>query len=328
MTVPNDYINYTKITWSDGNGIEHIIYPTSKTSNPSSIQQDPDGNYLYSGGSGSQLTQSAFPMAVEEIGVGTDGAVGTEFQIHAKNVYGYEGDGSDASDYDLTYIRSNPLKVGMEIRSPAYFPRGTKVATVSSLDTDDPDFWTFTADKPSINIVAQPVDPATSVNVVFIDESSSTTVGKYRASGSTSTSVNTSSIDQNADIDNYFTNSGGRRGIDPQYAQENGSFYIDCKSGKIHFSSDLSGKTIILHYLSDNHGSPGKYRVHKFAEEAMYKWIAYGCASARIDIPEGAVQRLKMERFAETRKAKLRLSNIKIEEITQTMRGKSKFIKH
>ena len=33
-------------------------------------------------------------------------------------------------------------------------------------------------------------------------------------------------------------------------------------------------------------------------------------------------------RFAETRKAKLRLSNIKIEEITQVLRGKSKFIKH
>ena len=47
MTVPNDYINYTKITWSDDNGIERIIYPTSKTSNPESIQQDPDGNYLY-----------------------------------------------------------------------------------------------------------------------------------------------------------------------------------------------------------------------------------------------------------------------------------------
>ena len=68
--------------------------------------------------------------------------------------------------------------------------------------------------------------------------------------------------------------------------------------------------------------------VHKFAEEAMYKWIAYGCLSARIDVPEGVIQRLKKEKFAETRKAKIRLSNIKIEEITQLMRGKSKIIKH
>ena len=37
---------------------------------------------------------------------------------------------------------------------------------------------------------------------------------------------------------------------------------------------------------------------------------------------------LKKERFAEQRKAKLRLSNIKIEELAQIMRGKSKWIKH
>ena len=85
---------------------------------------------------------------------------------------------------------------------------------------------------------------------------------------------------------------------------------------------------LILHYLSDGHGTKTELIVHKFAEEAMYKWIAYGCASARVGIPEGVIQRLKKERFAETRKAKIRLSNIKIEEITQLMRGKSKFIKH
>ena len=66
----------------------------------------------------------------------------------------------------------------------------------------------------------------------------------------------------------------------------------------------------------------------KLAEEAIYKWIAYGCLSAKIGIPENVIQRYKREKFAETRKAKIRLSNIKIEEISQIMRGKSKFIKH
>ena len=37
---------------------------------------------------------------------------------------------------------------------------------------------------------------------------------------------------------------------------------------------------------------------------------------------------IKKERFAETRKAKLRLSNLKIEELTQVLRGGSKRIKH
>ena len=69
-------------------------------------------------------------------------------------------------------------------------------------------------------------------------------------------------------------------------------------------------------------------QVHKLAEEALYKWIMYGLLSTRRDVPEYVIQRYKKERFAETRKAKLRLSNIKIEEITQIFRGKSKQIKH
>ena len=40
------------------------------------------------------------------------------------------------------------------------------------------------------------------------------------------------------------------------------------------------------------------------------------------------LQLLKKEKFAETRKAKLRLSNIKLEEISQVLRNKSKRIKH
>ena len=67
---------------------------------------------------------------------------------------------------------------------------------------------------------------------------------------------------------------------------------------------------------------------HKFVEEAAYKWIAYAILSTRINVPEHIVNRFKRERFAETRKAKLRLSNIKLEEITQVLRGKSKHIKH
>ena len=68
--------------------------------------------------------------------------------------------------------------------------------------------------------------------------------------------------------------------------------------------------------------------VHKFAEEAMYKYIAHAILSSRINIPEYIIARLKKERFAATRTAKLRLSNLKIEELTQVMRGKSKQIKH
>ena len=45
MVLPQDYVNYVKLTWSDSAGIEHIIYPASKTSNPLKIVQQDNGNY-------------------------------------------------------------------------------------------------------------------------------------------------------------------------------------------------------------------------------------------------------------------------------------------
>ena len=68
-------------------------------------------------------------------------------------------------------------------------------------------------------------------------------------------------------------------------------------------------------------------QVHKFAEEAMYKSIAYAIFSTTIT-GQALVPRFKKEKFAAIRQAKLRLSNIKLEEITQVLRGKSKWIKH
>ena len=68
--------------------------------------------------------------------------------------------------------------------------------------------------------------------------------------------------------------------------------------------------------------------VPKFAEEAIYKHILYGVLSARKDSQQALLAQIKKERFAETRKAKLRLSNYKLEELTQVLRGKSKTIKH
>ena len=55
--------------------------------------------------------------------------------------------------------------------------------------------------------------------------------------------------------------------------------------------------------------------------------IAYSVLAARSRQPEYVVQRFKKDRRAALRNAKIRLSNIKIEEITQVMKGKSKQIK-
>ena len=68
-------------------------------------------------------------------------------------------------------------------------------------------------------------------------------------------------------------------------------------------------------------------QVHKFAEEAMYKHMLCDIMSSRLGVPEYAINRYKKEKRASKRNAKLRLSNIKLEQIIQTFRNKSKIIK-
>mgnify|MGYP003132829106 FL=1 len=215
LKLPQDYVNYVKISSVDGSGIKHILYPTSKTSNPINPSQNDEGSYLY---------------------VSTTGDI-----QHGINV-------------------NNPI---------------------------DSDTWDN----------YKSLTPSENSNDDYED-------------------------------DTHWPMLGGRHGLDPQHSQANGSFYIDNIRGKIHFSSNLSGKTVILDYISDSLGTDTEMKVHKFAEEAMYKSISYAILAAKSNIPEYQINRFKKERFAETRKAKLRLSNIKLEEITQILRGKSKQIKH
>tara|TARA_R110002167_G_scaffold298785_1_gene503170 strand:- start:190 stop:1527 length:1338 start_codon:yes stop_codon:yes gene_type:complete len=354
MPLPHDYVNYTKMTWSDANGIEHVIYPTSKTGNHNTIQQDEEGNYKLAKVAGGatqgpvglmQDNNGAFEEHANnyllENGYGTlfIGGVSNEltasysgpFRLKANYEF-YNGSGVNESSEDT----SEPfLKDGMQIFSLGMQPN-TTVTNVTRVAKPGIDKFTteFYLSKPTYS--TQEVHPhATTAGggntikyVSFDDITKNTTWGKYKGSSSHSTGVTSTHTNPSVDHDHYFDNTGQRRGLDPQYAQSNGSFFINHSNGKIHFSSDLSGKTIILHYLSDHHAENGEAIVHKFAEEAMYKWIAYGCSQARTDVPPAIVQRLKQERSAETRKAKIRLSNIKIEEISQIMRGKSKFLDH
>jgi len=121
---------------------------------------------------------------------------------------------------------------------------------------------------------------------------------------------------------------GRRYGMDPQYANINGYFTMNDREGKISFSSDLIDRLIVLEYISDGLAYDLDTKVPKLAEEAMYAHILHAIISTRANQPEYLVQRLKQERFAKLRNAKIRLSNIKLEEITQVLRGQSKWIKH
>jgi len=161
MVLPQDYVNYVKITYTDDAGIEHIVYPVSKTSNPFKIVQDANKDYTFN------------------------------------------ADGSLA------------------------------------------------------------------------EASESTTWEKYKVHTTNETNNSSDQYDDGL----YDLNVGQRYGLDPQYAQTNGSFYIDELKGKIHFSSSFSGVTVTLKYISDSLGTDDEMQVHKFAEEAMYKSIAYAILS-------------------------------------------------
>ena len=208
MILPHDYVNYVKFSWKDSAGIEHNILPQSKSSNPTAITQDTDGNYQFTG---------------------------------------------------------------------------------DNLTTTDSDTWeSYKSRTPSEN----------------------------------------AKDDYNYDNDDFDLNIGQRYGLDPQFAQVNGFFYIDENKGNVHFSSNISGKTVTLKYISDSLGTDAEMQVHKFAEEAMYKCIAYAIINTKANVQEYIVNRFRKDKFAAVRTAKLRLSNLKLEELTQILRGKSKHLKH
>jgi len=123
----------------------------------------------------------------------------------------------------------------------------------------------------------------------------------------------------------YF---GQRYGLDPQYSNGNGWFTINDREGKISFSNGLRDRLIVLEYISDGLAYDLDTRVPKLAEEAMYAHILHAILSLRANQPEYIINRLRQEKSAKLRNAKIRLSNIKLEEITQVLRGQSKWIKH
>ena len=361
MKLPQDYVNYTNIFWVDSAGVKHPIYPTKHTQNPVEAPlQDSDGEFKLEAEGTTVANSDVLTLTnrVENILVGmVVTGVNIPDNTTIKDIFYHETyteitltnnataaatdilqfsnlDGSLLTPKNAIHIISesgasldwnigentitaitasdiSSLEVGMLVYHED-FPVGTKIANITTTTI----------------LLDQDATATMSPNggqVVFVDPNKDTkTWSKYKSS-------NPSENEQyNYDYDDEVLNAnlGGRYGLDPAQAQVNGSFYIDDVRGLIHFSSNLSGQCIVLDYISDSLGTEEEMQVHKFAEEAMYKCIAFAVASGRVNIPEYTIQRLKKEKFASVRTAKLRLSNLKIEQLTQVLRGKSKWIKH
>ncbi len=373
MILPHDYVNYTKISWVDSAGIKHLLYPTSKTSNPMHPQVDSNGDVLSHTGklirSGELIKNGNFngnkthwnlnqqwgsagapPITVMSPTVETsdpltlnDPVTGWFFRQGSigNKIRGYDiPQWNGIRQTDVPIIDGEEYTISVDVSN---YTSGTFSVVLIDGQGDYTDFGNITADGTfTATKTAGATNDQYGIRQLFIRNKSATpgnitidNVSVVRV-GSEETSTawanyksGTPSENQNDyQDDTYWPMEGSRYGLDPQHAQANGSFYIDCNSGKIHFSSNISGKTVILDYISDSLGTDPEMLVHKFAEEAIYKWILYGILSTRANVRENVVRRFKKERFAAIRTAKLRLSNLKLEELTQILRGKSKQIKH
>lgn len=213
--LPQDYVNYTKLSWTDERGIERIVYRTDLSSNPTPYIQD--------------------------------------------------------SEYDYTFDNSGDI------------PLANESTTLER--------WNANSRSPMLG-----------------------------ATG------NWNSFIENPDLMALYAY-GGRYGIQPELAQANGTFYIDHTKGMIRWSSNLRGRLVVVKYISDGLGEEGEMNVHKFAYDAIMKFIAYSILSTRANTQEYLVARFKKDMFAAKRNAKIRLSELKNDLIVQVMRNQSKWIK-
>ena len=122
---------------------------------------------------------------------------------------------------------------------------------------------------------------------------------------------------------------GKRFGLDTSTANSNGSYMINKDQGYVIFSSNLINKNIVIEYVSDGmYGlSEADLKIHKLAEDFMYKYILSAIVKTKFNIQEYIVRRVQKEASASLRNTKLRLKSIKLHELTQVLRGRDKWIK-
>ena len=457
MILPRDYVNYTKISWTDSSGIKHPLYPTKHTSNPFQIRQDDDGIYHFESGenlvingefndhvfgqgtwskvgpmksgswdgivtysgtkqrpdyivdvidnssnesltfkhlwtnqngplsrvycvwqkinvdgvrfinlaaTGESASQQTASTAGDVAGYGvvrvgistTDPATG----LKVDGSIGWARDDGTAIDasytapfstnnpspqyntsiFDLDYVEWSDGSTGEKeledvdvtahknvwVCVVSFVPfTATAVTAVSGIGTTSCTPTSATYTTYSVNTLDD-------INVTTADTPNTLQHANVNKDSDTWNNYKSTTPSENTNNDykenTYWPNDGERYGLEPSHAQTNGSFFIDDRLGKIHFSSNISGKTIILDYISDSLGTDEEMKVHKFAEEAMYKSILCAIMSARANVGRNQLMYYKRDKFAAIRQAKLRLSNFKLEELTRILRGKSKHIKH
>ena len=251
----------------------------------------------------------------------------TDIIFHAKR-------GMQEFSYDtLKSIKSQELNIPPELSVviPQDYVNYTAVSWIDQLGVKRP---IYPANNLTTNPYRNPIQDAAGVptqdNFGNNIEGTSITEERWRTADDTLINSNVNDALYSEGYDNWGwaeIGLGQQYGLDPRYSQVNGWFTINHREGKMSFSSNLAGSLIVLEYISDGLAYDMDTRIPKMAEEALYAHISHAVVASRINQPEYIVRRLKQDRSAKLRNAKIRLSNIKLEEIIQVMRGKSKWIK-
>ena len=321
MTLPIDYVNYTKISWVDNAGTKHLLYPELKSSNPKNFYQNEEGDYsldpiakLTSGSNIYELDGDYSDILVHGMRVtglhipsppaGVIHEVTTTAGITSITLKSING----LTDINATSTTAVKIRIFryVGLGSRRLLGNSSAVHTTVSVGAIPGDMSFGVTSKegikegmyvnhPSIindNNVRDQLGRLTSIKVVGVGTNGSAhtvelshpiTYGIIAGVGGVSfvsyedesdTWDNFKSAAPSENENDYHDNiawasNGGRYGLDPQNANINGSFYIDDVRGEIHFSSNLSGRTIVVDYLSRSIATDGELRVHKVAEESM-----------------------------------------------------------
>ena len=239
--------------------------------------------------------------------------------------------------YDtLNSIKSQELNIppSLSVVIPQDYVNYVKMSWIDSMGVKRP---IYPANNLTINPGSMPLQDSVGVPTQdnFGENLEGTSITEARWAGADDNLLNgqANNLRQiNFDYDGYDDSRGIGQGqlygLDPQYSQTNGWFTINHREGKMSFSNNLASALIVLEYISDGLAYDLDTKVPKMAEEAMYAYMHYAVMASRSGQPEYVINRLKREKVSKLRNAKIRLSNIKLDEIVQVMRGKSKWIKY
>ena len=269
LPLPQDYVNYVKLSWVDNNGIQRVLQPASKTSNPKAFQQNADGTLKFE----SNSYQSVITDPFQEYGItktGKESAFDGDGLIKSNNPLeqyrselrvDFDTDGTSNLKYGATLFSANSdqrvsdgmfiqlrenhdLVVGTSVIGPG-IPNGTTIHAINSITGSSSFPYNVTLSSsqyeqyllnPTTTLVNTWSPTIANASQNRFDNEELIFVNLNKKSNTTSkfqthVAAENVNLDYDSSVGDRFSAKGARYGLDPQHSQINGSYYIDCESG-------------------------------------------------------------------------------------------------